>query len=128
MQGGFGRRAAGSCAPCGSFRIHHSAKAATLQAQGQAYEQTVEHGSRRSGVVAFVSQLFNKQPLALDKPVNLRDAPLCLQQFKHAIKLSFSETILNKAAERNGVRSTASHLEIGQQGTAAQREDAIGLI
>jgi hypothetical protein len=35
---------------------------------------------------------------------------------------------MNKAAERYGVRPTASHLEIGQQGTAAQREDATGLI
>jgi len=57
-----------------------------LQVQGEAYEQTVEHGPRRSGVVVFVSQLFNKQTLPLDMPVNLRDAPLCLQQFKHAIE------------------------------------------
>ena len=69
----------------GSFRIQHSANAMPLlQVQGEAYEQTVEHGPRRSGVVVFVSQLFNKQTLPLDMPVNLRDAPLCLQQLKHA--------------------------------------------
>ena len=61
-----------------------------FQAQGEAYEQTVEHGPRRSGVVVFVSQLFNKQTLPLDMPVNLRDAPLCLQQFKHALEDSRS--------------------------------------
>ena len=69
----------------GSYRIQHGAKAMPLlQVQGEAYEQTVEHGPRRRGVVVFVSQLFNKQTLPLDMPVNLRDAPLCLQQLKHA--------------------------------------------